>query len=338
MNEISETKETGRAKRRGRTVPIIRLIALALPAVALSAAFALTASAAAAATAAITVNQVFEANSGAPPPGDVFTYTLTPKSGPYGAAETLEFTLPTGGKTGTASADIPLTFTGPGTYVYTLSCAPPQPGDGYTFDGRTYSVKVVAVENRLTGELPVAVNVFAGDDETFPKTAAVSFSHSYAGGGAETPDRPYNPGGPVIPADPAGPEGPAGPTDPGDTGGNADPAGPTPPPYTPSSPGGSYVLAGNGNYIELDGNGIPIGEWRYDPDGETWIFADYPPPTANLNLGGNLPQTGRLNWPVPVLAGFGALLFVAGWLCRRRAEDYDAGPAPPGLYFVGYRE
>ncbi|MGN0479892.1 MAG: pilin N-terminal domain-containing protein [Hominenteromicrobium sp.] len=36
----------------------------------------------------------------------------------------------------------------------------------------------------------------------------------------------------------------------------------------------------------------------------------------------NLPQTGQLNWPVPVLAAAGLLLFAAGWaMCFRRKKD-----------------
>lgn len=37
-----------------------------------------------------------------------------------------------------------------------------------------------------------------------------------------------------------------------------------------------------------------------------------------------LIQTGQLHWPVPVLAGGGALLTAAGVFCRRRQEDEDA--------------
>lgn len=39
---------------------------------------------------------------------------------------------------------------------------------------------------------------------------------------------------------------------------------------------------------------------------------------------GSLPQTGQLNWPVPVLAVLGMLLFAAGWMLRfkgKRSED-----------------
>lgn len=42
-----------------------------------------------------------------------------------------------------------------------------------------------------------------------------------------------------------------------------------------------------------------------------------PPPTQPKPPSGDLPQTGQLNWPVPVLAVSGLILFALGWyLCR----------------------
>lgn len=40
---------------------------------------------------------------------------------------------------------------------------------------------------------------------------------------------------------------------------------------------------------------------------------------------GKLPQTGQLNWPVPVLTVLGLLLFAAGWMLRygRRKSGYE---------------
>jgi LPXTG-motif cell wall-anchored protein len=70
-----------------------------------------------------------------------------------------------------------------------------------------------------------------------------------------------------------------------------------------------------GARIIFDEDGTPLGEWRYDEPTDQWIFDEYPPLAE-------LPQTGQLNWPVPVLAGFGALLFFVGWaLNRKRARD-----------------
>ena len=48
------------------------------------------------------------------------------------------------------------------------------------------------------------------------------------------------------------------------------------------------------------------------------------PPTTPANPAGpTLPQTGQLNWPVPVLAALGLALFAAGWALRfgRRQEQ-----------------
>lgn len=47
-----------------------------------------------------------------------------------------------------------------------------------------------------------------------------------------------------------------------------------------------------------------------------------PRPTKPTNP--NLPQTGQLNWPVPLLAVAGLILFVAGWLlCFGKKESYE---------------
>lgn len=50
------------------------------------------------------------------------------------------------------------------------------------------------------------------------------------------------------------------------------------------------------------------------PDKDT---PNNPAPSGNS---GRLPQTGQLNWPIPVLAISGVLLFVVGWCvcCRKR--------------------
>ncbi|MBE6967137.1 MAG: LPXTG cell wall anchor domain-containing protein [Ruminococcaceae bacterium] len=37
-----------------------------------------------------------------------------------------------------------------------------------------------------------------------------------------------------------------------------------------------------------------------------------------------MPQTGQLNWPVPVMAIIGATLFITGWvLCLRKKRIKD---------------
>ena len=43
-------------------------------------------------------------------------------------------------------------------------------------------------------------------------------------------------------------------------------------------------------------------------------------PTTPAEPGPKLPQTGQLNWPVPVLTVLGLILFTAGWILRRRGK------------------
>ena len=68
------------------------------------------------------------------------------------------------------------------------------------------------------------------------------------------------------------------------------------------------------------------GEYVYTVDASPKVAlqtADTPKPspTSGPNKP-NLPQTGQLNWPVPVLAAAGLLFFAAGWaLCFRRKKD-----------------
>ena len=36
---------------------------------------------------------------------------------------------------------------------------------------------------------------------------------------------------------------------------------------------------------------------------------------------GKLPQTGLLQWPIPVMASFGLLLFLIGWIRHNKGEE-----------------
>lgn len=49
-------------------------------------------------------------------------------------------------------------------------------------------------------------------------------------------------------------------------------------------------------------------------------------PSGEKMSAGRLPQTGQLNWPIPVMAILGVLLFAAGWdLCyAKRRREYEA--------------
>lgn len=49
-----------------------------------------------------------------------------------------------------------------------------------------------------------------------------------------------------------------------------------------------------------------------------------PKPSSSTPPGATLPQTGQLNWPIPILAAAGLCLFAAGWALRfRRSENYE---------------
>jgi hypothetical protein len=88
---------------------------------------------------------------------------------------------------------------------------------------------------------------------------------------------------------------------------------------TPNAEGNSLIPGPNGTYIELDENGVPLGEWHYDDDAGEWVFDEYPPPLADL------PQTGEVLshtissylWAIPL---FALLLFGLIWpgLRKRR--------------------
>lgn len=48
------------------------------------------------------------------------------------------------------------------------------------------------------------------------------------------------------------------------------------------------------------------------------------PTTTPSKPGTKLPQTGQLNWPIPVMVISGMTLFVIGWVLRFRKRDDDA--------------
>ena len=48
------------------------------------------------------------------------------------------------------------------------------------------------------------------------------------------------------------------------------------------------------------------------------------PDTVTTTAAATLPQTGQLNWPVPVLTLAGLLLMLAGWYLRARAKEAGA--------------
>lgn len=66
------------------------------------------------------------------------------------------------------------------------------------------------------------------------------------------------------------------------------------------------------------------GEYLYDLDAQAKTELEQVPKPPQ-KPGGKLPQTGQLNWPVPVLAAAGLTLFGIGWGIRfGRKQDQDA--------------
>ena len=94
-----------------------------------------------------------------------------------------------------------------------------------------------------------------------------------------TPDQPPEPTNPDTPKNPDGPDNPVSPGSPDS-------------PVAPGNPD-SPVAPGNPDNPALAGH----------PDGAVMS---------------GLPQTGQLNWPVPVLAVSGVLLFAAGWVLNKK--------------------
>lgn len=70
------------------------------------------------------------------------------------------------------------------------------------------------------------------------------------------------------------------------------------------------------------------GEYVYEVDASPKVELEKKPevtPTPKpSDPNPNLPQTGQMNWPVPVLAISGVCLFTAGWLLRFKKSKYEA--------------
>ena len=70
------------------------------------------------------------------------------------------------------------------------------------------------------------------------------------------------------------------------------------------------------------------GVYIYEVDADTKMELEKEPkptaPPSTSHTGGKLPQTGQLNWPVPMLAILGMTLFAVGWVMRfGKREDNE---------------
>jgi hypothetical protein len=76
-------------------------------------------------------------------------------------------------------------------------------------------------------------------------------------------------------------------------------------------------------YIVADGNGTPIGEWRWRPEEDVWIFEEYVPQTS-------FPQTGDgiLRYlPAFAVSAAAIVILLATRRKKRRTKDNGAGEA-----------
>ncbi|MBP3673362.1 MAG: LPXTG cell wall anchor domain-containing protein [Oscillospiraceae bacterium] len=71
------------------------------------------------------------------------------------------------------------------------------------------------------------------------------------------------------------------------------------------------------------------GAYQYDVSavlkGELERVPETTVPPTTKPVGSTLPQTGQLNWPIPILAVLGLGLFIAGWALRfaRKKDGYE---------------
>lgn len=73
--------------------------------------------------------------------------------------------------------------------------------------------------------------------------------------------------------------------------------------------------------VPMNENGVYVYDVDATPKMETITESpDEPDPTPTPTPDPTLPQTGQLNWPVPVLAVLGLCLFLFGWALRYGAK------------------
>ena len=80
--------------------------------------------------------------------------------------------------------------------------------------------------------------------------------------------------------------------------------------------GNALEASGPGRYFEIDDNGSPLGEWRWDEEAEEWIYEAYTPLA-------NMPKTGDSsgNTAVYLLVMLGVSLAGIGFWPRKRGKQ-----------------
>ena len=206
-----------------------------------------------------------------------FTFTLTQVSD-----ETLD-ELPDGitdevSRKGAGDFKFELEDLGVGVYRFVVA-EKSETATGWTYDGTKYLV-IVTVDR--DGE--VGVRYFSIENREFNDNF-VTFTNTYRA--------PYEPGPGPSPnpnPDPDPEPSPDPDTDPEPTPNPEPEREPVIPPPQPSNPDNTIVPGENGSYIELDEDGVPLGEWKWDDELEEWVF------DAIIPLG-SMPPTGDSGAP-----------------------------------------
>jgi hypothetical protein len=306
MNEPNKTRTTRPARRRAALLALTLLL--------LAGGVPFVSEASTAETVTLEAEQtVRNAADDAAPAYGTFGYRLTPatEGAPVPGDDPSGYAFDI---TGTDKMSIDIPIEGPGVYGYTLRCVSVPPYCTADVQGG-YRVDVCA-----DGDLRTAVTVryrendYDENDKNRGKVGSVSFEHIYTPPGNETGGT----GGSGEGNGNGGTGGTGGTSEAGEPGEAGEAERPAPP--APEN-GGSLVRLDDGSYLELDENGVPIGEWHWDEETGRWIFERYPPLAA---LDDRLPQTGRLLWPVPALALLGALLFLLGLASERKRARIEA--------------
>ncbi|MDR3296045.1 MAG: LPXTG cell wall anchor domain-containing protein, partial [Clostridiales Family XIII bacterium] len=229
------------------------------------------------------------------PASGTFTVTLTPLEG--GASFT--FTLSTPDWTHTQALPT-------GVYEVAETDIPAGYGTDPAFSGSGYGAgrltvesgaQTLTVSNAAAGGGDGEDENGGGEDEDEDKGESITED----GTGISAPDP--EPAAPPESSPGTQPEEPAvtEPEIPPAPGGN-DPARPP----APIEWGNGIVPGENGVYIEINEDGVPLGEWHWEEPIQEWVFEEYPPPLADMTL----PQTGGQRAPLIPLLGFLAIVSI----------------------------